>query len=208
MRPFHHARASAARSGRHWSDDLEIHEFLDSSKVAFADLRHRMLLHSTDLGGTLAARAFPSRADVREVVSRHVLEDLGEARTLGDWLRHCNCARLPRPHPRSLPINETELLGAEQQRQGLADAEGPRAVLEILRLPTMLAPEFGDSAWCILGNAFGPGLVRRVLGPPVEVIGRNGTPIVFDPAWCAEAIIHHLFRAIPDVRSVVTALQS
>jgi Domain of unknown function (DUF6915) len=208
MRPFHHARASAKRTGRHWREDLEIHEFLDSSKVAYPDLRHRMLLHSTDLGGELAVRAFPSRADIREVVSRHIQEDLGELRTLRDWLGLCNCARLPRPHPRALPIDEAELLAAEQQRQGLADAEGPRAVLEILRLPTILAPEFEEAAWCILGNAFGPGLVRRVLGPPVEVVGRNGTPTIFDPAWCAEAIIHFLFRAIPEVRSVVTALRS
>ena len=207
MRPFHHARASAKRSGRHWREDLEIHEFLDSSKVAYADLRHRMLLHSTDLGGELARRAFPARADIHEVVSRHIQEDLGELRTLGDWLMRCNRTRLPRPHPRALPIAEAELLAAEQQRQGLADTDGPKAVLDILRLPTILAPEFGESAWCILGNAFGPGLVRRVLGPPVEVAGRNGTATVFDPAWCAEAIIYHLFRGIPDVRSVVTALR-
>lgn len=207
MRPFHHARASAKRSGRPWCDDLEIHEFLDSSKVAFADLRHRMLLHSTDLGGELAARAFPARADIRAVVSDHIVEDLGEARTLHDWLRLCNLTHLPRPNPRSFPLDEATLLATEQQRQGLADVDGPRAVLEILRLPTRLAPEFGEQAWCVLGNSFGPGLVRRVLGAPREVAGRNGKPTVFDPAWCAESIIYALFRTIPEVRSVVTALR-
>ncbi len=207
MRPFHHARASAKRAGRNWREDLEIHEFLDSSKVAYADLRHRMLLHSTDLGGELAARAFPSRTDVRSIVSDHILEDLGETRILGDWLSLCNRAHLPRPNPRSLPIDEAELLAVEQERQGLADAEGPKAVLDILRLPTLLAPEFGEHAWCVLGNSFGPGLVRRVLGAPREVAGRNGTPAVFDPAWCAESIIYFLFRTIPEVRSVVTALR-
>lgn len=208
MRPFHHARASATLSGRPWREDLDIHEFIDSSKVAFSDLRHRMLLHSIDLGGELAARAFPSRVDVRKIVTNHIVEDLGEARTLCDWIGLCNLAHLPRPHPRSLPINEAELLAAEQQRHGLANVDGPKAVLDVLRLPTVLAPEYEEYAWCILGNSFGPGVIRRVLGAPYEVAGRNGTPTVFDPAWCAEAIIFYLFRTIPEVRSVVTALRS
>jgi hypothetical protein len=129
MRPYQHARASAARSGREWVEDLAIHEFIDSTKAAFPDLRHRMILHSVDLGGELAARAFPGRPDAREVVRRHVIEDVGHARTVGDWLAHCNLHRLPRPHPGSLPIDEEALIEAERQRQALADDDGPRAVL-------------------------------------------------------------------------------
>ena len=94
MRPFHHARASAARSGRDWREDLAIHEFIDSTKIAFADLRHRMILHSVDLGGELASRAFPRRPDAREIARNHVVEDLGEDRSLSDWLRHCQLVPL------------------------------------------------------------------------------------------------------------------
>jgi hypothetical protein len=202
-----HARASAARSGRDWREDLEIHEFIDSTKIAFADLRHRMILHSVDLGGELTARAFPCRPDAREIARNHVVEDLGEDRSLGCWLWHCQLGGLPRPHPGSLPIDENALLSGEQQRQALANQEGPAAVLEILRLPLRLAPEYGNHAWCVLCNAFGPSLVRRLLGPPRELPGTSGVPVIFDPAWCAEAMIFRIYRAIPEVRSVAAALR-
>jgi hypothetical protein len=60
MRPYQHARSSTAQSGRKWVEDLPIHALIDSTKAAFPDLRHRMILHSVDLGGELAARAFPT----------------------------------------------------------------------------------------------------------------------------------------------------
>ncbi|MBM3622815.1 MAG: hypothetical protein FJX20_19210 [Alphaproteobacteria bacterium] len=208
MRPFHHARASAAQSGRDWRDDLEVHEFLDSSKAAFADLRHRMILHSVDLGAELAARAFPARSDVRDIVRRHVIEDIGEPRTLPDWLGHCNVARLPRAHPSALPIQLQDLVERERSRQKLAHDDGPASVLEILRLPLIMAPDFGDVAWCVLGNTLGVSLVRRILGPARELSGARGLPVIFDPAWCAEAMICTIFRTIPDLRSVVTTLRT
>ena len=208
MRPYHHARASAARSGNDWREDLKIHEFIDSSKTAFPDLRHRMILHSTDLGGELAARAFPDRLDARELVKNHIIEDLGQVRTIHDWLSHCRTQQLPRPHPGSLPVNEEVLLEAERARQTLADHQGPRAVLEILRLPLVLAPQHGDYAWSVLCNSFGPCVVRQILGPPRELPGANGTAVIFDPAWCAEAMIFAIFRTIPELRWVVMALRS
>jgi hypothetical protein len=207
MRPYQHAQTSAARSGRAWGEDLAIHEFIDSTKAAFPDLRHRMILHSVDLGAQLAALAFPTRSDVREIVRQHVIEDIGHARTLGDWLTHCSVERLPRPHPGSWPIEEEALIEAERRRQGLANSEGPRAVLEMLRLPSRLAPEYGDAAWSVLCNSFGPCLVRQIAGPPRE-LRADGSPAIFDPAWCAEAMIFGIYRTIPELRSVVTALRT
>ena len=77
MQPYVHARASARRSGRAWQEDLPIHEFLDLAKHACPDLRHRILLHNSDLGPELAALAFPERADARQIVLSHVKQDLG-----------------------------------------------------------------------------------------------------------------------------------
>jgi hypothetical protein len=57
MQPYIHAQASARQSGRVWQDDLEIHEFLDLAKHACPDLRHRLLLHNSDLGSGLIAAA-------------------------------------------------------------------------------------------------------------------------------------------------------
>lgn len=208
MRPFHHARASAARSGRDWRDDLEVHEFLDSSKAAFADLRHRMIFHSVDLGAELASRAFPARTDVRDIVRRHVIEDVGDPRTLADWLAHCSLTRLPRIHPSASPVQLRDLVERERSRQRLATDDAPAAVAEILHLPLLMAPAYGEAAWCVLGNTMGPVLVRQILGPARELPGEDGEPVVFDPAWCAEAMIYRIFRTIPDLRSVVTALRT
>ncbi len=59
MRPWQHAKSSA-RKERDWLIDLPIHEFMDSTKAACPDLRHRMILHNADLGPELTARAFPT----------------------------------------------------------------------------------------------------------------------------------------------------
>lgn len=69
MRPWQHARSSAGKDGD-WVADLPIHEFMDSTKAACPDLRHRMVLHNTDLGPELAARLFPERADARSIANQ------------------------------------------------------------------------------------------------------------------------------------------
>lgn len=207
MRPFHHARSSASRSERDWREDLPIHEFIDSSKAAFADLRHRMILHSADLGGELASLAFPDRTDAREIVVEHVIEDLGESRNLADWLQCCRLSQMPRPHPRSLPIDRERLIGLEQKRFDLADSAGPKNVFDILSLPAKLAPNYGYYAWSILCNSFGVAVVRRLLGPPHELAGKTKNRVIFDPAWCAESMIFSLYRTIPELRSVVLSLR-
>jgi hypothetical protein len=36
--------------------------------------------------------------------------------------------------------------------------------------------------------------------------GAGGGEVVFDPSFCAEAIIHRMFRRIPDLREIADAL--
>ena len=208
MRPYQHAQTSAARSSRAWVEDLAIHEFIDSTKAAFPDLRHRMILHSVDLGAAIGRSRVSDRSDVRAIVRRHVIEDLGHARTVGDWLTHCSVERSAKSLSRLLPIDEETLIEAERKRQALASHDGPRAVLEILKLPVQLAPEHGDAAWSVLCNSFGSFVVRQVLGPPRDLRGAKGSPAIFDPTWCAEAMIFGIYRTIPELRSVVTALRT
>ncbi len=206
MRPFHHARASAAARNRDWREDLDIHEFLDSSKTAFADLRHRMILHSVDFGVELVARAFPERADAREISSRHIVEDLGEPRTLAGWLDLTLTSHLPVPR---IPLSDLDVdlhLEGERARQNLGDVTGPRMVWDLLTLPLAFAPEHGDRALCVMANTFGISLIRRISGPPYEVPGVHGRAVPFDAAWCAEGLIYRLYKTIPDLRSVVTAI--
>jgi hypothetical protein len=204
MRPWQHARSSAGR-GRDWQEDLPIHEFMDSTKAACPDLRHRLVLHNADLGPELAARAFPDRADARAIALRHVEEDLGAPPRLGDWIACCDPARLPRPLARRLPIDPAALALRIARAQGLPDAREAEAVLDLLLLPVSLA---GPLALPVLFNGAGPAVVRQVMGPPRRVPGAAGGYAMVDPAHLAEALIHHLFGTLMPLPEVLRALVS
>ncbi len=74
-------------------DYLDIHEFIDSSKAHVADMRHRVLLHSS-FGIYIAAQVFGNVRmnsegryySVRDVAEDHVLEDLGTIPSVERWL--------------------------------------------------------------------------------------------------------------------------
>lgn len=57
MKPFTHATNSVRKFGGSAEDYLSIHNFLDISKMAHADLRHRAILHNS-LGPYIAERVF------------------------------------------------------------------------------------------------------------------------------------------------------
>jgi hypothetical protein len=208
MRPWQHAKSSAQKDGRDWREDLPIHEFLDSTKAANADLRHRMILHNADLGPALAERVFPLRTDVREIALRHVREDMDCEPTLHDWLSACHVRRLPAPSMERCGFARNDLVELLTRQQCLSSTDGPAAVADILLLPRKLAPAFGDAALAVLCNSFGPFIVRQILGPPREVRTTGSGSTVFDPAWTAEAMIAWIMgRRIPLLSEVVSALQ-
>lgn len=99
---FHHAQSSVRKWGGATDDYLPIHEFIDGSKRAFGDVRHRALLHNT-WGVWIAQEVFgrvltvfpeglkkAKLVPVREIVERHIEEDLGFIPSPGDWLEHMN----------------------------------------------------------------------------------------------------------------------
>jgi len=47
MKPYIHARISAKKFGGLPKDYLAIHDFIDSSKVCYPDMKHRAILHSS-----------------------------------------------------------------------------------------------------------------------------------------------------------------
>lgn len=93
MHTFYHAKASVSKWGGQPSDYMPVHEFIDQSKVAMADVRHRAMLHHT-LGTRLAEQCLGvaiTNSDGREVPVRliaeqHIIEDLGFLPTPQDWL--------------------------------------------------------------------------------------------------------------------------
>jgi hypothetical protein len=84
-KPFVHSLSSARKHGGKPEDYLDIHQFMDSSKAAMADNRHRALTHNAWFIGTIIERVFGitrTNSDgkvysVRGIAEQHVLEDYG-----------------------------------------------------------------------------------------------------------------------------------
>ena len=94
-KPLIHAESSVRRYGGTVEDYLPIHDFMDSSKAALADVRHRAVFHSA-FGIYIVERVFGDyitnsdgkRVSVRDVAEDHVKEDLGFIPTMEHWLRN------------------------------------------------------------------------------------------------------------------------
>ena len=198
MRPYQHARSSA-RGARPWQDDLALHEFMDSTKAACADRRHRVVLHHVDLGAEIARAVFPDRQDVDGLVRSHVTEDLGHAASLADWFEFCDPDALPRPAPHRIADGPDGLVRRIMPRLSAAAHPAAHAVCAFLFRPCAFLSYQPERALPLLMNAVGPLIVRRAFGPPVEA----GDGAVVDHGWIAEAAIFTAFGRIPDLGEVV-----
>lgn len=94
MKPYIHAKNSAKKFGGYYKDYLPIHDFLDSSKACFPDMRHRAILHSSfgifiaeRIFGTFIVNSDGQKVQVRDIAEKHVIEDMGRIPTVGDYLR-------------------------------------------------------------------------------------------------------------------------
>ena len=94
MKPLMHARSSARKFGGTPEDYLPIHEKMDSTKAAHAEVTHRCVFHSAfgiflieELFGQTLTNADGKEIFVRDVAEQHVLEDLGCIPSLSDWLK-------------------------------------------------------------------------------------------------------------------------
>jgi hypothetical protein len=93
MKPYIHAKNSVKRYGGVIEDYMPIHDFFDSTKAAFADVRHRAILHSS-FGIFLVEKVFGQTIvnsdgkviSVRDIGEDHVVEDLGSIPSVEQWL--------------------------------------------------------------------------------------------------------------------------
>lgn len=84
-KPVVHAASSARRYGGVPEDYLPIHDFMDSSKGAIGDNRHRALTHTTWFLSNVIERVFGHtivnsngrQVSTRQIAEDHVLEDYG-----------------------------------------------------------------------------------------------------------------------------------
>lgn len=72
---------------------MPVHDFLDSTKAALPDIRHRAILHNA-FGCFLAEKVFGTTLTnsdnmvvcVRDIVEDHIIQDIGFIPTIERWL--------------------------------------------------------------------------------------------------------------------------
>ena|SRR5690554_2624975 len=85
-KPHQHAKSSVKKFGGKPEDYLDIHILLDSSKIAFADNRHRALTHNTwflnhilpKIFGDTITNSDGKMISVIDIGEQHVLEDFNQ----------------------------------------------------------------------------------------------------------------------------------
>lgn len=89
MKPWIHAKNSARKHGGMPEDYHDIHNFIDSSKVAIPDVRHRAVLHNAfgcflveKIFGVTRVNSEGKTYSPRDIAEEHVQEDLGFIPTL------------------------------------------------------------------------------------------------------------------------------
>lgn len=95
MKPFLHSRIHAKKFGGKPEDYADIDDFIDSTKAAVADVRHRAILHSA-FGCFLVEKIFGrtrinsdgKEYSPRDIAEEHILQDLGFIPTMEHYLRH------------------------------------------------------------------------------------------------------------------------
>jgi hypothetical protein len=122
VKPHLHSKNHVKMWGGRIEDYLEIDSFIDSSKSAHADMRHRAVLHSAfgiyiveqvfsrpsvGTDGQIIRVPLMTNSDgavvhVRDIAEQHVLQDLGKIPALTDYLRHMELAQwMGGPVPRA-----------------------------------------------------------------------------------------------------------
>jgi hypothetical protein len=99
MKPVYHANLSVKKYGGDRKDYLPIHNFIDSSKSAYADSRHRAVLHSTfgiflveQVFGEIIINSNGKEICTRDIAEDHVIQDLGFIPTVEKWLESLQLA--------------------------------------------------------------------------------------------------------------------
>ena len=95
MKSFLHARIHAKKYGGVPADYVDIDDFIDSSKQAVADVRHRSILHSA-FGCYIVERVFGrtkfnsdgKEFSPRDIAEDHIQQDLGFIPTMEQYLNN------------------------------------------------------------------------------------------------------------------------
>jgi hypothetical protein len=93
VKGFKHAKGSVARHGGKPEDYVDIHDYIDHTKMAMPDMRHRAILHNAwgcfqveKIFGRTRINSDGREYSTREIAEEHIIEDLGFLPSLEDWL--------------------------------------------------------------------------------------------------------------------------
>jgi hypothetical protein len=107
MNYWKHSLLSQKKFGGDADDYLTVHKFMDTSKLFYFDIRHRILLHHT-YGIDLCIRKFGDmiinsankKVMIRDIAAEHCREDLcGIVPTLNNWFKYVDPALLEAIQP-------------------------------------------------------------------------------------------------------------
>lgn len=98
MKPFIHAGVSVKKFGGTTNDYIQIHDMMDISKSASADMRHRMLFHHSlgpyimeTIFGTTITNSDGKEVSVRDIAEQHILDDMGgKIPSFDQWVQELN----------------------------------------------------------------------------------------------------------------------
>lgn len=95
MKPYLHGLVSVKKWKGKPEDYQKIHDFIDSSKAHFPDMRHRAILHSSfgiyiceQVFGTNITNSDDRLVSVRDIAEQHIIDDMGRIPTVQDYLTH------------------------------------------------------------------------------------------------------------------------
>lgn len=94
MKPSRHAEITAKKFGGTAEEYLKFHDWMDSTKAHVADVRHRVILHSSfgiylleQVFGTIYVNSQGRKIDVRDIGEQHVMDDLGFIPSIADYFK-------------------------------------------------------------------------------------------------------------------------
>ena len=95
LKPFLHSKIHVKKYGGKTSDYADIDDFIDSSKAAVADIRHRAILHSAfgcfvveQVFGRTRINSDGKEYSPRDICEDHILQDLGFIPTMEKYLNN------------------------------------------------------------------------------------------------------------------------
>lgn len=95
MKPYIHAKIHAKKYGGKPDDYVLIDDFIDSTKQALPDVRHRAILHSAfgcflveKIFGRTRVNSAGKEYSPRDVAEDHILQDLGFIPTMEQYLKN------------------------------------------------------------------------------------------------------------------------